>query len=1371
MWLYSDFLEIDQRYYPFFSEDADRDDSSYWKSFIPHAAMISLLDGFLHALEGTTKKSLWIHGAYGTGKTHVQFVLKHLLEAPLDEVSEYFQSRRLNEDLFKRLEGLRNLGQGLVVYRSSASSIDSQRRLMVELQVAIKKALEAQGFGDCVTLTLYDQVLARLTGADQVFDWSRAFDKHRDEFADFASAEALVQALTGTGNQEGSLKLMGRVARVLDAEGFFLMDDPATIKEWLKAVISRNHLGWVAFLWDEFTDFFLNVKALSGLQELAHLSTEAPFYLVLTTHRSPELLQQFYGGRQEDWRKLLDRFDLFPCNMEPATAYQLLGNALRPKTGQEDRWSQERKALWDSVRLGAKPFLGESDRLADLQALVPLHPYAAYLLSQIARQFTSSQRTLFRFLRQSEVGSFPVFLAGHPCDGWKWYTADGLWDYFFGAEELELPPGFKEIVSYYGSRQGALDDDYQRRAFKASMLLMGLSREITGVPALQPTLSNLRSIFSGTPLGDKVESVMEALGQADLVRAIRQGTDRQYTIPLGNVDAATIRKYREELTFETEVQARQSGSIGFTAQQLFGEVGDVLKRRLVLTVVAADQLRRRREHVIADTQAFHLGAVIVLCRDDGEVAQMKDLVPRLLPSSGTTTYVLPEVPFGGQRWEEWCEARAHARWYRENHDAQNAQYHEGVATNKIRDWVRLLSLGQMQVFHSLEDKVSPPVANASGQDGYRRILEEIVARRYKWRPELICTTATLYRESYGPKGAEIGLGVGTTLATPYNVLVDQLQKQGLWPKSGESLRTICAARPDHPIAQFQRVVDTAFAERDSVSLNDLWEQLQKPPFGFFPSPLAVTLFGAALRDYVDGYYWRDGVNTRPLDRTKLAGLIDAVMRAKQSVTLTRNTPEAREFCDILRGIFGLSPDESKYPQNVRDGLRKLLTNAGYPLWSLGYASQEPLESLAVLLAPLGDLSNEQVELENQRLANMVPVLRKERDRLSELVQRKPFEVGMRSFIAQHIAPLLDVADHLSLPLSSLMTRLRALMQQETWLWQKEAVAQRLPVLHADLKLTAALNGLLGTQFADLDLTLDSLGKRLLEGKLPLFVLSQGAGASVQHTLTGLERLVAKEALSSEEKLALAVGLEREREAVRSALQDRRETLRSWVSANLATTFTADEAAQVLATLPTLSADLTPTDFRQEIEQRLRDLEKRRLIAQVASAWQEATASESPEEWSEAHGTPLHWLLDGNEYTDLFALLRAPETRSDQDLRAAVALIQASESPIQTINQPGQADKAFLEVALGIYGDLVQTPSDLADLRKRILNAFPQVHQWERVRVNALAKEWLERMYTERIYPQVTQWLEAIPESETRRLLKDLSRDPLVGARLLQRRNS
>lgn len=1368
MWFYSDFLEVDQRYYPVYSEEQDRDDPQYWQTFVPHRDMTRLLEGYVRTLEGTTKKSLWIHGAYGTGKTHAQFVLKHLTEASQDEVEAYFRRHKVSEDLLGRVLGLRKRGKGLVVYRSSASSIDSQRRLMMELQVGIKKSLGTYGLADATPPSLADDVAALLCDKQGVVDWPRLFERHRAEYRDFASADEVLHLLTSTAGDQSTLALVARVAQSLEAEGFYLMDDPASIKEWIKLVVRQNQLAWLVVMWDEFTDFMKNVGALAGLQELAHLSAEVPFYLVLTTHRSPDLLHQLYGSRHDDWRKLLDRFELFSYDMEPVTAYQLLGRAVIAKKAEEARWAAEQAALWDTVRLGAKPFLGDDDRLADLQALVPLHPYAAYLLSQISRQFTSSQRTLFRFLRHDVAGSFSQFLKTHPYLGWKWYTADGLWDYFFGGEAFELPEGFRQVVGYYGSRHSALNDDFQLRAFKATVLLIGLSREIAGVAALQPTLSNLRSVFAGTSLGQEIDHVMDELGRLDLVRAINQGTDRQYTIALGDVDAAAVGRYAAERRFDSEAQAIQvTGSIGFTAHQLLSEVGEIQKRRMVIKLVSADELERRRENAIPACAPYQIPVVAVLTCTESEIAPAVECILKLPLRERAAIVVLPQVAFGAQRWHEWCRDQAHVRWYGENHDNQNATYYVNAATTKIAEWSRQLRDGQFRMFGLGPGEARAESVLASGVSGYRSGFETLVERRFQWRPELICPTATLYRETYGVKGAEVGLGLSKASA-PYVVLVEQLRRQGLWPEPSQLLRDVCGGHPDHPLARLSDAVDAAFAEQDSVNLDALWAQLESPPFGYFPSPISVTLVGAALRGYVDGFYWRDGVNTRPLDRTKLAGLINEVIGGKANVILTRNTPEAREFCELLRNAFGLDPEASRYPQNARDSLRKLLTTAGYPLWALSYASSRRLDSIAALQAPLGDRTPEQVELENEKLGALLPSLRSDSDSLAALVQRKPFEEGMRSFVARECPALLEAAGRLSRTTASLMDDLRTLMQQETWLWTEEGVSQRLPALHAELSLVAALNGLLGTMHSTLEPLVDQLRTRIHQGRVPLFVLATGIDEVVVRVVGLLDHLIAGGLLPTEQKLELAAGLETERAQVRAALEDKRRALLEWSATTAGVKLTVEEAAQVLAKLPETGAEMTPSDFKMAVEESLRELAKRRLIDELSRSWLEATGSAGPDGWSQTHGVPLHWLLDSKENLDLLAVVSAPEGRDEGEIRNALAMLQRQDSPIRHINDQGRADKAFLEGALGEYEVLVEERQDVEDLRASIRDRYPNVSQWERTQIRAVAKSWLGEKYQARLYPKLQNWLQERTDSEMRKLLLELSKDPLVGAKLLER---
>ena len=46
----------------------------------------------LERAHGGDKRSIWLTGAYGTGKTYASFVIKHLLEDDLEVIEEYFKN-------------------------------------------------------------------------------------------------------------------------------------------------------------------------------------------------------------------------------------------------------------------------------------------------------------------------------------------------------------------------------------------------------------------------------------------------------------------------------------------------------------------------------------------------------------------------------------------------------------------------------------------------------------------------------------------------------------------------------------------------------------------------------------------------------------------------------------------------------------------------------------------------------------------------------------------------------------------------------------------------------------------------------------------------------------------------------------------------------------------------------------------------------------------------------------------------------------------------------------------------------------------------------------------------------------------------------
>ena len=80
--------------------------------------------------------------------------------------------------------------------------------------------------------------------------------------------------------------------------------------------------------------------------------------------------------------------------MEESTAFKLLGQALRHEADLADEWKHTSDQLWDGVKRGSVDVIKNKDyniQDDDFRALLPMPPYAAYLLKFIAKDISSTQ--------------------------------------------------------------------------------------------------------------------------------------------------------------------------------------------------------------------------------------------------------------------------------------------------------------------------------------------------------------------------------------------------------------------------------------------------------------------------------------------------------------------------------------------------------------------------------------------------------------------------------------------------------------------------------------------------------------------------------------------------------------------------------------------------------------------------------------------------------------------------------------------------------------------------------------------------------------------------------------------------------------------
>ena len=104
---YRQFFEIDEKYFPCI-DDSAIEAGAPWENTYPHEKFIQLLKAVERMLGGSTKRSVWIHGAYGTGKSQCAYALKRMLEVPEEELRAYwdrFDSLKDYNDLLERLLG------------------------------------------------------------------------------------------------------------------------------------------------------------------------------------------------------------------------------------------------------------------------------------------------------------------------------------------------------------------------------------------------------------------------------------------------------------------------------------------------------------------------------------------------------------------------------------------------------------------------------------------------------------------------------------------------------------------------------------------------------------------------------------------------------------------------------------------------------------------------------------------------------------------------------------------------------------------------------------------------------------------------------------------------------------------------------------------------------------------------------------------------------------------------------------------------------------------------------------------------------------------------------------------------------------------
>lgn len=970
---YKNYFRIDESFKPAINLDTIENDPEVWKSYYPHESFVRLLKQAISVLTRQQKLSIWVEGAYGTGKSHAVLTLKKLLDANAEETKEYFDKYDvLTKDLYNTFVQIKSQPEKiLTVHRYGSSSIKNDNNLTFAIQESILAALKANG---------YDQ--GKLGLKQAIIDWlsvphkSQYFNSlitgpYRAKF-NGETAETVLNNLKNYTSREALLELINKITYVAEEEQIKMLTlSTSNLKNWLVDVIDKNNLKAIVFIWDEFSDFFdNNKKNLTGFQEIVEISENYPFYMLIVTHKS----EAFFGEVDKDKNKIFDRFVKPLCTIElpENMAFTLMGHAMKKNTSDTalmkewneditctlyDETHESRNAVMKRANIGEK----------ELKDIIPIHPYAALILKHISSAYDSNQRSMFDFIkndRGEEIKGFQWFINKvGPYDNNPLLTVDMLWDFFYEKGKEQLSPQVRNILDSYGRAESHNLNRGEKAVLKTILLLQAISEKVNDkVELFIPNEKNLKLAMEGGEFFTSCLSHASTLEREQIIfkRPIGGGQFK-YSAFVSNANQEEINKLKDKFKLTLTSKLIEESGI---ADEF--NLPKYLEIRYVAKHVSIDNLKQTINAIRNDsmTHPTRLYAVFTYAKDESDEIKIDEELKKYVLDENNNNIIFVDYSMntlGIDAFSQYVENMANAE-YQQNKDKNQARQYVSNAQESLKRWKSKLRISQCNVVYYSNQIGS----RCNTLEELFALLKEIDRRFFEYSLE---THYSVIDNMYAQNNLRLGAACGISQECKLtfrslnentkleNQLKDAWRIEDYWLKSPNLIISKIKARVEEVIAE-------SFDKNKRVSITNIYDALKEAPYGFMPCNLVAFVLGFVLKEYANEVYnWSDELNTEPMNPEKLATMIEGVIKNAQTpnpkyreMYIETLSDEQRKFNAGTAIAFGIDEKLCSSIENTRNRIRNSMISFKFPIWTLKYilAETDTLCSSEVISKVLDD---------------------------------------------------------------------------------------------------------------------------------------------------------------------------------------------------------------------------------------------------------------------------------------------------------------------------------------------------------------------------------------------------------------------------------
>lgn len=1371
---YREYFDIDEEYFPQVNDSAIAAASpEFWTRTYPHDTFIEMLNNMERVLARQDKRSLWIEGAYGTGKSQCAYALKKIFEVPEEELRAYwdrYEPLKKKKDLLEKLIGHKQKGI-ITAYRYASGMIDSPRDLFLAVQETLKASLLAANLYAGEN-TLKESVIAWIDEpSHKLFfeallkkpEWTALFSQ--------SSADEVLNALRNGGEVK---TLMDNIFRLADKEGITALNINADrLLAWVTDIIDRNNIK-VVFIWDEFSDYFKNNReSLSEFQRLVELVSLKPFYFIVVTHESGHL----FTTADTTWAKVRDRFIPTQIALPDNIAFNLIGHAFNVKPAARAQWDILADDLNDRVKTSRSKVMAVAkiNNPQVMKDIMPLHPMTALLLKNIASAFKSNQRSMFDFIKSSntdDVKAFQWFIENTgPYSDHPLLTVDKLWNFFYEKGRDNLTSDIRLILDTFPQQQNLREDE--KAVLKAILSMQAIDQRLGGtIDLFKATEQNLSYVFEGIPdlEGTKSGNLAKGLKEKGiLVSRPTSGGRFVFAAAVLAGDQAKIDNLKKDIRqnsttpklvteggLSTVLSLSPALRLRFESEPGTGKI----------TPVTISDFTRTINNLREKTTRWNFHAVIAFAKDDTESAEFRKALRTAVADKQYENIVFIDAlstPLGSEALEQYVDYAAMAMYYQGNNNTESKESWDKAKRVLDQDWKNRIYNGQFVVY---------TYANQEGEklgngQGVASVLQTIVKTKFRdvFDSAKNLTESQLKMTSAMKQSAKSGISQSTS-----GVVVG-LEKHifpTVWKTDRYWENPTTATLPISKIkVEVDKRIESAFARDGQISIGEIYDFLEET-YGFAPCNLSSFIVGFLLKEYgSEPFRYSDASGGHEqMTQDKLAEMIgNYIGKSPKPTYIVKMTADEMAFYELTEKAWKIPANRYSSVGQVAIAVSSKMRGLNLPVWCLEEVDTvgifDVVKKYIELVQEEGSEAHKKA-VEIGRFASAKPSLA---ENLSTLLTIENCQKGMREYLRSfENGKILELAKAIGAENNLLVDIRRFFSVKHSCLWDKQTGEEEIRKLLIEYSVVKESNTILNTAATSLADTFKGWRERLkfigisceaLRAKYP----------ALAKILDALLKICRQEDILPEQLKTFHTDLVGHSEELKELLNNDRLVFTEVYEPHLED-LSDNDIVGVKSKLPTGLFELPKTDCNIKVKEAAEEFRKNQLKSQLFRLWKEKTETKNPREWSSHYRTPILCCVSEAEYEkakQAFDTLNR-NSGTDSEIKSALAFFEST-TLFDNLANEQMRNEAFGRDILGEYSTLLTNLDKVRDALDRL---SVDTYDWrENPSVKGRVKQLAEAEYNAGGSDKVLRKIDEMDDAQLKQYLKRLVKDSItIGIEIL-----